>query len=130
MIVLDASVLIAYLLKSDAHHSTADRLISRAVAADRNLLINPVTLAEVLVMPTREDRFDQTVAGLEAIGVTETQFPPGAARRLARLRVDTGEKMPNCIVLLTAMDQQATLATFDTHLAKVAVENGVAVWDR
>ena len=49
MIVLDASVLIAYLDGSDDHHEAAERLLAAAI--DDDLGVNPLTLAEVLVVP-------------------------------------------------------------------------------
>ena len=126
MIVLDASVLIAFLNPDDVHHHDADEFILRAVGDSQELAINPVTLAEVLVLPTREGRADNVVAELANMGVLEVPFPPDAARALARLRV-SGLKMPDCCVLLTAMDRGAALVTFDGRLVGAATQQQVAV---
>jgi rRNA-processing protein FCF1 len=46
---------------------------------------------------------------------------------LARLRVNTGLKLPDCCVLLTAMDRRATLASFDERLLAAAISRGIPV---
>ena len=38
--------------------------------------------------------------------------------------------MPDCIVLLTALDQRGTLATFDDRLRRAALDQGVPVRPR
>ena len=60
MIVLDASVFIAYLDRDDDHHAAAETLLARAI--DDDLGVNPLTLAEVLVGP-RSGRSPATGAG-------------------------------------------------------------------
>ena len=127
MIVLDASVLIAVLIPQDMHHHFAASLVAGAISSSQNLLVNPVTLAEILVLPTRENRVDLVLAALAGLGVQEDPLPTTAARVLARLRVDTGLKLPDCCVLLTAMDRQATLASFDQRLLAAAAALGIAV---
>jgi predicted nucleic acid-binding protein len=130
VIVLDASVLIAFLASDDPHHSTADRLLLDAIESGTSLAVNTVTLAECLVLPTRQDRVAMTVEKLVALGVVEVAFPAGAAERMAQLRVDTGLKLPDCIVLLTALDQRGALATFDDRLRRAALDEGVPVQPR
>ena len=126
MIVLDATVLIAVLTPADPHHRAGLELLARAIADAEDLLVNPVTLAEALVFPAREERVRvaEQAAALAELGVTEVPFPPGAAGDLAMLRT-TGLKMPDCCVLLTAMDRQATLASFDDQLRHAALTYGV-----
>lgn len=51
MIVLDASVLIAYLDARDQHHNAAEALLLRS--ADDEFGANALTIAEVLVGPLR-----------------------------------------------------------------------------
>jgi predicted nucleic acid-binding protein len=127
VIALDASVLIAFLSRTDVHHRAAAALLDEAIDSGLDLLINPVTLAEALVLPTREGRVDFAMAELIAMGVIEVPFPPHAARVVARIRVDSGLKLPDCCVLLTAMDRQATLASFDERLLAGAAALGIAV---
>ena len=55
-------------------------------------------------------------------------LPGDAAGQLAELRAHTGLKLPDCCVLLTAERHgPAEIATFDTRLARVAVERGLVV---
>ncbi len=107
--------------------SIAALVFSQAADSAQNLLVNPVTLAEVLVLPTRQDRADLVMAALTDLGVEQEPLPGNSARILARLRVETGLKLPDCCVLLTAMDRQATLASFDGRLRAAAAQQGVPV---
>jgi predicted nucleic acid-binding protein len=125
VIVLDASVLIGYLDTKDAHHERATALLTREI--DDDFAVNLLTLAEILVAPTRAGRRDAVMEILTDLEVVTVQFPAGSAVTLAQLRVDTSLKMPDCCVLLTALDQQARVATFDDRLKKAAQARGVDV---
>jgi predicted nucleic acid-binding protein len=125
VIVLDASVLIAFVAGDDVHHAAADRLLADAV--DDDLAVNPLTLAEVLVAPVRDGRLDTVVAALAALEVHELPFPDDASIRLARLRAETGLKMPDCCVLLAAEAIGGRVATFDGRLAQLAEKRGTPV---
>lgn len=126
ILVLDASVLIAYLTQDDTHWSAAVRLLLDATDNDTELMVNPVTLAEVLVGPTRNGREDQVLTALADIGVAEAPFPPDSSRILAGLRC-AGIRMPDCCVLLTALHHRATVASFDERLLRVAVQHSIPV---
>jgi predicted nucleic acid-binding protein len=125
VIVFDASVLIAFLDGSDHHHATAETLLTRTV--DDDLAVNPLTLAEVLVAPVRDDRLDSVLAALGDLGITELPFPADTAVRLAGLRTVTGLKMPDCCVLLAAEDAGAGVACFDEKLAQAAEDRKLPV---
>lgn len=118
MIVLDASVLVAFLDSDDNHHSAAEQLLTQA--ADDDLAVNSLTLAEVLVAPVRHGRLDPVLAALHALEVQELNFPADTAIRLAELRATTGLKMPDCCVLLAAEEAAAKVASFDERLAQAA----------
>lgn len=118
MIVLDASVLIAFLDGEDNHHAAAEQLLTQAI--DDDLAVNSLTLAEVLVAPVRDGRLDPVLAALHALEVQELSFPADTALRLAELRAATGLKMPDCCVLLAAEDAAASVASFDERLAQTA----------
>ena len=127
MIVLDASVLIAALTPADVHHRAARQLLDPAIIDNEDLMINPVTLAEILVLPARAGRATEVRdLVLNELGVIEVPFPQQAGLVLAQLRA-TGIKMPDCYVLMTAMDRGASLASFDDRLRRAATENGVAL---
>jgi predicted nucleic acid-binding protein len=127
VIVLDASILIGYLDAGDAHHDRATALLTREI--DDDFAVNLLTLAEILVAPTRTGQRDTVLSILTDLAVETLQFPDGAAETLAQLRADTVLKMPDCCVLLSALDQQARLASFDDRLVKAALARGVDVVD-
>jgi predicted nucleic acid-binding protein len=119
VIVLDASVLIAHLDDTNGHHRRSVRAL--LAVADRPLGASTVTLAEVLVGPARADRLADAVSALAAIGVGELPLGPDAATRLVELRARTALKLPDCCVLLAALDVAADgVRTFDEPLAAAA----------
>lgn len=118
MIVLDASVLIAFLENADTHHTAAEQLLIDAVGED--LAISTVTLAEILVAPARNACLDQALAALDGLEVQELLFPKGAAVQLAELRATTGLKMPDCCVIYAAENASVSIASFDERLVQVA----------
>jgi predicted nucleic acid-binding protein len=124
VIVLDASVLIAHLDARDAHHALAtERLLA---AAGEPFGASAITLAEVLVAPTRADHQAAARAALRALDVAELPLPADAAGRLAELRVETALKLPDCCVLLAAEHARGTVLTFDDRLAREAARLGLA----
>lgn len=118
MIVLDASVLIAHLDGRDAHHERASQLLVDTGAEP--LGASTVSLAETLVAPARAGRLAEAGAALERLGVTELRLDAGSPAHLARLRADTGCKLPDCCVLLAAQGCDGTIASFDAALTKAA----------
>lgn len=124
MIALDASVVIAHLSSRDPHHAAAERFLRSHL--DEDFIMHPLTLTEVLVGPTRAGVAATAEHHLAELGIVEWAPPPGAAR-LARLRVDTALKLPDCCVLDAAMSTSAALATFDERLARAASALGLEV---
>jgi predicted nucleic acid-binding protein len=125
VIVFDASVLIAYLDSDDELHGDADTLLADSV--DEDFGANPLTLAEVLVVPARAGRLEAVQTALNELEMDELPFPANTAVRLAHLRVSTGLKMPDCCVLLAAEDHHATVASFDDRLTQAAQLRGLDV---
>ena len=125
MIVLDASVLIAYLDSDDNHHVAAEALLVGAI--DDDLGANPLTLAEVLVVPALDGRLESAQTVLRELEVDELPFPRDTAVRLAQLRASTGLKMPDCCVLLAAEDAGAAVASFDDRLAHTAEDRNLTI---
>jgi len=126
MIVLDASVLIAHLDQRDALHAAARERLRRAVKQRSRFGTSTITLAEVLVDPTRSGTLRTTQAALKALEVEELPLPQGAAAQLAALRAETGLKLPDCCVLLAAEEANGGVLTFDERLARAAAERGLA----
>ena len=125
MIVLDASVLIAYLNGSDRHHAKAidllEALSSEAWGA------SSVTLAETLVYPARAGRLEEAEAALVGLDLQELLSGGGAPGRMAEMRANLGVKMPDCSVLLAAQDNDAAVASFDAGLLAAARKLGLKV---
>lgn len=128
VIVLDASVLIAYLDGHDEHHAVAEDLLARVI--DDEFGVNSLTLAEVLVAPIRDGHLQSVREALGDLEVQELPFPANTAVRLAQLRATTGLKMPDCCVLLAADDTAGTIASFDERLAQAAEARSVTVLRR
>lgn len=127
MIVLDASVVIAHLWARDAHHERATEFFRSHV--DDEFLVHPLTLAEILVGPMCANRGEFAQAAIDSLGIREWEVPAGSAGRLARMRVDTAAKMPDCCVLEAASVTRSPVATLDRELAAAAASVGVTVLD-
>lgn len=125
MIVLDASVLVAHLSPSDAHHEAATQLL--LAATDESLAVHALTLAEVLVGGVKIDKGAELLADLQAIGLGLAVRDDDEPLRLAELRALTGLRLPDCCVLDAAQTHAAQLATFDRALAAAAGRLGVTV---
>lgn len=125
MIVLDASVLIAYLDDTDAHHARSVDLLAREI--DQDLGVSTLTLGEVLVGPTRTGRLAPVVAAVNGLAIREVPLQAGSSVRLARLRVETRLTLPDCCVLLAAESSGAALAAFDERLTAAASAQGLTV---
>jgi predicted nucleic acid-binding protein len=120
---LDASVLIAYLRRADAHHERAIELVLDA----GELVAHPITLAEVLVGAVRRGRGEELVETLRGLGVRQATVDAGQPLRLAELRAASALKLPDCCVLDLAITERTALATFDGALAEAARLHGVEV---
>ncbi len=115
LIVADASALIAYLNPRDAHHADA---VQGLIDVDQ-FVVHPVTLAEVLVHPARSGSESTVLNTLISIGMQESPMPIDAVA-LARLRAESGLKMPDCLVLATAVWHGTDVLTFDDQLNSAA----------
>jgi predicted nucleic acid-binding protein len=125
VIVLDASVLIAHLESTDAHHRRATELL--VDAADDQLGVSPITMAEILVGPARTHQLDRVQALLDELGVIAVPLTDDSPARLANLRATTRLPLPDCCVLLAAETARTTLVTFDDRLANAAADLGLHV---
>ena len=123
MIVLDASVLIAYLNRLDPLHANAESLLESLSSESWGL--STVTLAETLVYPARAGRLEEAEAVLVSLDLQELAARGGAAARMAEMRADLGIKMPDCCVLVAAQDNEAAVASFDLALLSAARKLGL-----
>lgn len=123
MIVLDASVAISHFAAHDTHHEAATAFLASHL--DDEFAMHTITLTEVLVGPIRARREAFAEQQLAQLGIAEWRPPAGGAARLARLRVETGLKLPDCCVLDAAMSLGAPLVTFDVALQQAARRVGL-----
>ena len=124
MIVLDTSALIAQIDRTDAHHQRTLELLLHS--SDQPLGASVITLAAALVAPARAGRLDEARAVLHELAVTPIELDASAVAGLARLRAETGLRMPACCVLhAAAMTSAETIATFDERLASAARTRGL-----
>lgn len=125
---LDASVIIAHLDPSDAHHAPATTLLLDAAGAA--LLAHPLTIVEALVFAVRSGSGAEVRDAIRSMGVVVADMDAEGPLRLARLRVETGLRMPDCCVLDVAQEGAASVATFDDRLARAAAALGLVVVSR
>jgi len=125
MIVLDASVLIAFSRKDDQHHGDAIDLLA---APETEFVVNQVTMAEYLIRPAQLGRdveadMDRLCHTASIRLVAESELTTGVPWpvTLAKVHAATGLKMPDAIVLATAELLNAQVCTFDTGLEKAAL---------
>jgi predicted nucleic acid-binding protein len=125
VIVADTSWVAALRDPLDVHHAAA--VAVEGGIGDEAVLIAAVTLAECLVAPARLRRLDEAESALRA--AFDVEAPDATApRRWAQRRADSGLRLPDAIVLETALHQQArALVTFDRRLADGARAAGLTV---
>lgn len=120
--ILDSNVVIALLNPADAHHNRAAGLLVEVPEED--LHIPAVTLGEALVWHVRAGTGERALEVLEDLGlsVIESKEDP---LELARVRAESGLRMPDCIVLHHALTRGEALATMDERLARAVMERGL-----
>lgn len=125
-LVLDASFLIALFDGKDPHHDWAVDLLIHTT--DHDLYISALTLAEALVHPTKNGTAEILTTGIETLGVSVVPVTEKDVIDIATTRATSGLRMPDAIVLHTALSQSASLATADNRLTESAVKMKTAVF--
>ena len=122
LVVLDASVVIAFLDPDDALHDAAVEALTQH--QHEELVIPTSAYAEILVAPYRVG--GEAVAEVEAFlsdfGVRLHAITAEVARAAARLRSSSrGPRLPDALVLATADElEAATLLTGDESWARIS----------
>lgn len=125
MINLDASVSIAHFSALLPHPEQATKLLRSAVRQE--LTVHPLTLAEILLGVVRDEHAEQMLVEVESLGIRTLRPDPDEPLQLATLRVRTSLKLPDCCSLTGAMQQSASLVTFNQRLAAEARRPSVPV---
>ncbi|MDR0847852.1 MAG: type II toxin-antitoxin system VapC family toxin [Propionibacteriaceae bacterium] len=123
-VVADASFLIALLNPAETHHGSA---VAYLAQSNHHVAVHPVTLAEVLVGVVPAHQEESLLSDLESAGVSSAPPDVVDAAAMARARSTSGLKMPEAIVLATALAMSAGLATFDDRLRSAAQRQGVTL---
>jgi len=114
VILLDADVVTACMERGHVH---ADRAME-VITTDDALLVHPLVLLECAVGAV--DKGDESrLRTLERI-MKVWSPDPRHSQRVEHLRVTTSLSLLECCVLDAAERENATLATFNAHLAQVA----------
>lgn len=122
-IVLDASILIAYGDRSDAHHALVRKAIGPLLGRTR-LIASAVSLSEAIVGPARQSRFaaeNALLAYREFLGLEVVPVDEPVALETATLRAaNRSLKTPDAVVVATTRTHAADFAlTTDHRLARM-----------
>jgi PIN domain nuclease of toxin-antitoxin system len=120
-LVLDASVLIAYLNTLDAHHASAVARLRRA-SGDECIVIASV-LAEILVHPYRvgPDAVSEVEAALSALRMVVHPIDASLARRAADLRAsNTRLRLGDALVIAAGDALDAEVVTADASWSRIS----------
>lgn len=126
IVVLDASTVIALYDSKDLNHKWSLQLFRETVAFE--LVMSSLTYAEALVHPIRSGKQKAFEKGVSGLGIKIQGINPGDAVKLAQIRANTKLKMPDAIVLATALELEAAVATTDKSLASAARKLSVGVF--
>lgn len=121
VVVLDASVVIAFLDANDSHHTRAVSALNAALASDAVLPAS--AYAEVLVEPWRRgaDTVAQVRKFVADFGIRIEPLTADVAERAARLRArQRGLRLPDALVLATGDVLDAHVLTCDRAWARVS----------
>jgi len=122
-LVLDSSVLIAYLAADEAASPVARVVIDEYVRGDRNdAVLSAIAAGEILVRPHREGTARSVAFEiLDMPGLTIRSVDFLVAAEAARMRAESSLRLPDAIVLATGIMAGATcLVTNDRVLAAAA----------
>lgn len=125
MIVFDAGVLIAHLVRDDPFHLAATGFMEEN--EEFEFAASVVTMAECLVHPAQAGATAQVRRALDRLRIIEVEVTKEDAVPLAELRAGTRLRMPDALVLRTAEKVGGAIVTTDRALARAAAARGVIV---
>jgi predicted nucleic acid-binding protein len=120
--VVDASIVVAALEKSDVHHEVASDALTESAAAG-SVLLPASAYAESLVHPMQhsETAADDVDAFLDRSAVTVVEIDAKAGREAARLRALHSLALADALVLgLAAAVKADAVLTADAKWAKIS----------
>ena len=119
-VALDADVVIAFLDAGDDQHERAVDLLRPLLGGGAEIVIGASVYAEVMVRPLARGVGDRVDGFVDAVGATLAPIDRDIARRAAGLRArHRSLRLPDALVLATALTTGAELVTLDQRLARV-----------
>lgn len=118
-LVVDSSVVLAYLTGNEPASEDARRLFDGFIATGRNRAsISTITVGEILVRPFRQgsaavamaESFLRHFGDIALVDVTYS-----VAREAARIRAVCGLRMPDAVILASALEVDAELLVTSDH---------------
>ena len=126
VIAVDAGALIALVDGSDSHHRWAVDFFIQSTGAE--LAVSALTMAEIMVHPAKKGTADQFAKRLAGLQMKVIPVDGEDSSALARLRAESRLRMPDAVVLHTALTLSQALATTDMDLAHQAEVRGLQVY--
>lgn len=120
-LILDASVLIGLLDTADVHHARSVDDIEAADRAGRQLVTPASAYSEALVAFARVGRVGEARDAVAAMGITVTPLTAAVAERASELRARHERlRLPDAIVLASALERDGELLSYDRRLDQLA----------
>lgn len=123
MIVLDAGVLIAYADQTDTHNDVTRQFLLEH--ADHTFHVSALSLAEAFVRPSAQGTLNPVREVLSVLELDVEDVLGNEAVKLATVRAQTGLRMSDALVVHTAQQLGAQIATTDIAMSKAANKLGV-----
>jgi predicted nucleic acid-binding protein len=123
-LILDASVLIGLLDTEDAHHGRSVEDVDAADVAGLELVAPASAYSEALVAFARAERVAEAREAIAAMGIVIAPLTQTVAERAAELRARHERlRLPDAMVLATALGRGAKLLSYDRRLAEISGEH-------
>jgi predicted nucleic acid-binding protein len=120
-LILDASVLIALLDTADAHHTRAVEEVDDADRQGSTLIVPASAYSKALVAFARAERIGDAREAIAAMGITVAPLDAAISEAAAVLRAAHDRlRLPDAIVLATAVNLHARLLSYDKRLERYA----------
>lgn len=119
-------MLIALLSKNDAHHLWAFNFFTEN--AHEQFCMSALTYAEVLVHPIRKKEIKKFIRDIEPLQLEIFPITFDDSIRFAEMRTTTSLRMPDAVVLNSAIQFGTAIATADDKLAQIAIGKKVRVF--
>ena len=123
-VALDADIVIAFLDPGDDQHAVAVAQLRPRLAAGDELLVGATVYAETIVRPLQQGTDATVDQFLDSAGIAVVPIDRAIARRAAALRAEHRSlRLPDAMLLATAIATDSALLTLDKKLRRLAQRN-------